>query len=139
MKDIVITLPEKLWYYICSGRKKIELRKRIPEEFDINFSRVWVIRKGSSQIMGYFNIESFREDHEYMKRIVDIAIAAAVSEQFVRSYYQGYKKACIWKIRPVYQSTKPIDSFVEFGMRTNPQSFVYVDGPMHNLYVHRVQ
>ena len=139
MKDIVITLPERIWYCICSGGKKIELRKRIPEEFDINFSKVWVIRKGSSQIMGYFNIESFREDQEYMKRIVDIAIAAVVSVEFVRSYYQGYKKACIWNIGPVYKSDMLYDRYAMFGMKHNPQSFVYVDGPMHNLYVHRVQ
>lgn len=139
MKDIVITLPEKLWYLICTGRKKIELRKSIPVEFDKDFSRCWVIRKGSSQILGYFYIESFSEDQEYMKRIDVIAKAAAVSVQFVRSYYQGYRKACIWNIGPVYHSDRQYERFVMLGLKHNPQSFVYVDGPMHNLYVHRVQ
>lgn len=139
MKDIVITLPEKLWYFICSGRKKIELRKSIPIEFDKDINKCWVIKKGTSRVMGFFYIESFREDREYMKRIVDMAIAAAVSEQFVRSYYQGYQKACIWNIGPVYQSIRPYDRLDEFGMKRNPQAFVYVDEPKHKLYLRRVQ
>lgn len=139
MKDIAITLPEKLWYYICSGRKKIELRKSIPVEFDKDINKCWVIKKGSSRVMGFFFIESFREDKEYMKRIVDVAIAAAVSEQFVRSYYQGYQKAYIWKIGWVCQSIGQYDRFEVLGLKYNPQSFVYVDRTKLKVSLRRVQ
>lgn len=139
MKDIVITLPERLWYLICTGRKKLELRKSIPVEFDLDFSRCWVVLKGTSYVAGYFYLDSFREDYEYIQQIDVIAKAAAVSVQFVRSYYQGSEKACIWNIGPVCQFSRLYDRFYLFGMKHNPQSFVYVDGPMHNLYVQRVQ
>lgn len=139
MKDIAITLPEKLWYLICSGQKKIELRKRIPVKFDPFICRCWVMKKGTAKVLGFFFIESFHEDLKFRERINEIANDAAVSVEFVETYYQGYQKACIWKIGPVYQSTEPIDSFVEFGMRTNPQSFVYVDEPKHKLRFLRIQ
>lgn len=139
MKDIAITLSEKLWYFICSGRKKIELRKSIPVEFDKDINKCWVIKKGSSMVMGFFFIESFREDKEYMKRIVDVAIAAAVSEQFVKSYYQGYQKAYIWKIGWVCQSIGKYDRFEVLGLKYNPQSFVYVDRTKLKVSLRRVQ
>lgn len=139
MKDIVITLPEKLWYFICSGRKKIELRKSIPVEFDIEVNKCWVVQKGTSRIVGYFYIDSFREDSEYMQQIDVIAKAAAVSVQFVRSYYHGCPKARIWNIGPVYQCCGQYDRFDVFGMKYNPQSFVYVGEPMHEVYRHQVQ
>ena len=139
MKDIVITLPEELWNLICSERKKIELRKSIPIEFDKDINKCWVIKKGTSRVVGFFYIESFHEDLKFRERIDEITNDAAVSVEFVETYYQGYQKACIWKIGPVYQSTKPIDRFVEFGMRTNPQSFVYVDEPKHKLSFLRIQ
>lgn len=139
MKDIAITLPEKLWYFICSGRKKIELRKCIPIKFDPFINRCWVMEKGTTRVLGFFFIESFHKDWNFRERIDEIANDAAVSVKFVETYYQGNRKAYIWKIGPVYQSSKPIDSFVEFGMRTNPQSFVYVDEPKHKLRFIRVQ
>lgn len=139
MKDIVITLPEELWNSICTGQKKIELRKSIPLLFDNYFNRCWVVQKGTSRVVGYFRIKVFGMYRDYQEHIETIAKDAAVSVPFVKSYYQGHKNAYIWFIGHVYQANRQYERFVLFGIKNNPQSYVYVDGPTHKLNVHQVQ
>lgn len=125
--DIVITLPSSLWNKIVSGKKTIELRKSFPKLFDVDVDKVYVILKGTPQIVGCFYVRSF--EWFYARSIRDfepILAQISVPRQWIVNYV-GYSSAVyLWHIRYVRSFPRALDRSVVWNMNTNPQSFVYI-------------
>lgn len=125
--DIAITLPSALWDKIVSGDKTIELRKNFPKNFDVDVDKVYVILKGTTQIAGFFYVNSFEWFYaKSVRDFVPILHKISVPRQWVINYV-GYSSAVyLWHIREVYTFPRPLDRSVVWNMYTNPQSFFYV-------------
>lgn len=125
--DIAITLPNSLWDKIVSGKKTIELRKNFPKFFDVDVDKVFVILKGTPQIVGFFYVRSF--EWTYAKGLLDdksILLKISVPRQWIANYIGDIHVVYLWHIREVYTFPRPLDRSIVWNMYTNPQSFVYV-------------
>lgn len=125
--DIAITLPKSLWDKIVSGEKSIELRKNQPYHFDIDFDRVYVVLKGSSDIVGYFNIAEFvatspsclMTSQNWLRKI-------AVSQDWISHYIEGASLVHLWFIGKVFQYKEPLSRPFTMKLSNNPQSYIYL-------------
>lgn len=125
--DIAITLPKSLWDKIVSGEKSIELRKTRPYHFDIDFDRVYVVIKGSNDIVGYFNITDFMGTspsclmtcHNWLRKI-------AVAQDWISNYIEGATSVHLWFIGKVFQFQKPLYRPFTLKLSNNPQGFIYL-------------
>lgn len=125
--DIAITLPLDLWKKIVSGEKSIELRKNFPKDFDVNTDRVYVIRKGTKLIAGYFRVISFEAvSAERIKYFGPILDKISVPRQWILKYVGYSSMVYLWHIGDVVQFSKPINRDYYWKMQSNPQSFVYL-------------
>lgn len=126
--DIVITLPQTLWKKIVSGEKSIELRKNFPKMFRVNSDKIYVILKGTTRVAGYFHVSSF--EYFYAESISDfdpIIDKISIPKQWIINYV-GYSSAVyLWHIRNVHCFVKLINRRSVWNLKTNPQSYVYVN------------
>lgn len=125
--DIAITLTKSLWKKIVSGEKTIELRKTRPYHFDIDFDRVYVVLKGSSDIVGYFYINGFiattpsilMTSQNWLRKI-------AVSQDWLSNYIEGVSLVLLWFIGKVVQYKEPLSRPFTMKLSNNPQSYIYL-------------
>lgn len=126
--DIAITLPRSLWDKIVSGEKTIELRKNFPKMFRVNSDKIYVILKGTKKIAGYFQVSSF--EYFYAESVSDfdpILSKISVPRQWIIGYV-GYSSAVyLWHIRYVHPFVRLIERRSVWNIKTNPQSYVYVN------------
>lgn len=126
--DIAITLPLDLWKKIVSGEKSIELRKNFPKMFRVNSNKIYVILKGTKQVAGFFQVSSF--EYFYAESVRDfepILAEISVPRQWIVNYV-GYSSAVyLWHIRYVHAFVRLIERRSVWNMKTNPQSYVYVN------------
>lgn len=133
MNDIAITLPLTLWVKICSGEKRFEFRKSIPQRFDNENSRCYVILKGTNLVAGYLCLSTFTQmpNNDYnLQKALELAKAPF---GWVWAYYSNSPKICAWKISHVYYYKERINVRLLLGLMRNPQSYVYVDRPSLNI------
>lgn len=126
--DIAITLPQDLWKKIVSGEKSIELRKNFPKDFDVTTDRVYVIWKGTTLIAGYFVVSSF--EYLYAESILDFERFLAeisVPIPWIVNYCGFSSVVYLWHIRYVNPFVNLVDRRSVWNIKTNPQSFVYVN------------
>lgn len=124
MKDIAITLPRKIWDKIVAGEKTIELRKRIPGDFDVAESRCYVIEKGKKAVIGRLSLEFCRMRNDGFNRAL-LQSRACVPCTWIEKYYEGHEYMCVWHIR----SCKMYKYYIEIealGLNASPQSYTYV-------------
>lgn len=125
--DIAITLPKSLWDKIVSGEKSIELRKNRPYHYDIDFDRVYIVLKGSNDIVGYFIIADFvatspaclMTSPNWLKQI-------AVSQEWISHYIEGATLVWLWYIGKVVQYKEPLSRPFTMKLKNNPQSYIYL-------------
>lgn len=125
--DIAITLPCTLWDKIISGEKTVELRKNFPKDFDVHTDKVFVLLKGTPQIVGFFFVSSF--EWVYAKSLLgyeSILPKISVPKQWIINYIGDSYAVYLWHIREVYTFPRPLDRSIVWNMYTNPQSFVYI-------------
>lgn len=126
--DIAITLPRSLWNKIVSGEKSIELRKVRPNLFNAWRDRVYVVTKGSNEVVGYFYIECFMAttlsclmvSHRWLEQI-------AVSQEWVSTYIEGSKLIYLWFIGKCVSFNKSADRNFDMRLKNNPQCFTYIE------------
>lgn len=125
MVDIIITLPRNLILAILMGKKSVECRKTFPK-IGFQYRRVWFVEKGTSYVRGCFTIDHVSEHHDYFKLWHEYGREIFVDEQWFNDYAKTAKKALyLWHIAKVFKCEDKIDVREYFGVRHNPQSFIY--------------
>lgn len=129
MSDIAITLSVDLWQKICSGKKPFEVRKSVPKSFDYRNDRVYVIAKGHSVVVGYFNIDFFARNQDPRKIWEKYSEKIGVDNVWWWKWVSNSRYIHVWMIRRVrhFNVYEPIESFL--GLQYSPQSYVYVARP----------
>ena len=125
--NIIITLPHYLWAHICIGTKKIELRKKIPLNFQTNESKCFVVLKGTHRIIGWFTISQFTKMPTPKPCTPDFAKALCVPRNWVDEYLKKSDYCYCWHIKDVYAYKQRVDIKENFEIHSNPQSYVYTD------------
>lgn len=124
MADIAITLPLKLWDKIVAGKKTIELRKRIPKDFDIAEDWCYVVEKGKKRVLGRMTLTFCRmKNDEYNRALVQAG--AGVPGTWIEKYYKGHRMMCLWCIKGCKEYSDNI-GIGFLGIASAPQSYVYV-------------
>lgn len=126
--DIAITLPSSLWNKIVSGEKSIELRKNRPNVFNPFRDRVYVVTKGSTEIVGYFYVACFMAttpsilmtSHNWLKQI-------AVSQDWISNYVKNSVLVYLWHIEKCIPFHKSDDRNFDMRLKNNPQCFTYME------------
>lgn len=127
MENIVITLPEGLWNSIKRGKKTIELRKSIPVKFDNNYSKCYVILKGTRNVVGYFYINLFHKILKNSSVIKYLPKLACITEDWILKYYQNKDYVTCWHIGKVYEFewVEYAEELIE--SKPNPQAYYYTN------------
>lgn len=124
--DIAITLPKFLWEQICSGEKQYECRKSIPRNFFRDTDKVFVILKGSTDVVGWFEITRFLSCVEVDEVKEKYLNKLGIIEEWLDEYAKHEDVLQLWEINPVvYEFSKPQNRESFLGIRNNPQSYVY--------------
>lgn len=124
--NIVITLPKYLCQEIIAGRKKIEIRKNFPKKFRLLVDKVYVIQKGTHNIVCSFTIQTI-EVHSNPYFLWNVAEdLICVSWDWFYKYVE--KSSCFyaWVIGSVTTYHSILDARLFLGIYKNPQSFCYV-------------
>lgn len=125
MTEIMITLPHSLWSAIVAGNKSVECRKLFPK-FRQYPVKVWVVEKRSRFVAGFFYVfafSEFRRASELWKLYGD---SIGVSASWFLKYAEKCRHALyLWHISEVFVCSGNYDIEEYFGVRKNPQSFVY--------------
>lgn len=124
MADIAITLPRNLWDKIVAGEKTIELRKRIPKDFDIAEDWCYVVEKGTRRVLGRMTLSFSRVENDGLNREL-VKVCACVPCEWVEKYYKGHAYMCLWYITCRFEFKYDI-GIGFLGLHSAPQSFAYV-------------
>ena len=125
--DIAITLPKSLWDKIVSGEKSIELRKSKPIDYLLDFDRVYVVIKGSTDIVGYFYITDFvATSPSCLMTLHNALTKIAVSQDWISHYIEGETLVYLWYIGKVFQYSEPLYRPFTLKLSNNPQSYIYL-------------
>lgn len=127
MANIIITLPRKLWWAIEHGYKTYECRKSCPL-IKYNQSKVYVVEKGTTKVIGCFTIDSIVASNDFAMIWQKYGKKLFIDRDWFLKYVTGYKRLIhLWKIGAVYKFEQTIDLEEVFGVKHNPQSFIYTD------------
>lgn len=123
--DIAITLPKKLWEKIVSGEKVCELRKECPRRFTMGSNVVYVILKGTKDVVGYFTILSMSpvriNDAVRCKNLI------CADAGWIAKYLDyGNQKGYLWIVGDVNVFFPHSKNIVDLHLKSNPQSFCYI-------------
>lgn len=125
--NIVITLPQKLWWAIMLGNKTYECRKSFPQ-IQLKHSKVYVVIKGTTKVAGYFTIDSILSTNDFNAVWRNQGSKLFIDWEWFNKYVKNYKRLLhLWKISRVYSFDDTVDLEEYFGIKHNPQSFVYTN------------
>lgn len=127
MANVIITLPRVLWWAIEKGPKMYEIRKRKPQ-VEIGKTKIYVVGKGTTKILGYFTLDSFIQSNDPYLLYKQVGKKIWVDWQWYNKYVQDHKGSIYaWKIREVYKCEDTVDLEEYFGVKKNPQSYIYTN------------
>lgn len=125
MANIVITLPQKLWWAISHGFKTYECRKTLPKGLHAK-GKVYVVIKGTTKVAGCFTVDSFYSTNNFGEAWRYMGKKLFVERQWFVKYVVGHKGMIhLWQIGKVWTFDEVIDLEEYFGIKKNPQSYVY--------------
>lgn len=125
--NIVITLPVNLIAEILEGRKKFEIRTKIPANFNIYRDVVYVVQKGTHKVILYFTIVKFITGLDLNKNARYIAKKAAVLTGWLKAYAENKSIILAWEIGCYCKLTDCSEVYKQLGIKTNPQSYIYTE------------
>lgn len=123
--NVVITLPRNLITAIVSGAKTIEFRKSYPKDFDCRQDCVFVIEKGTRNVVAYFCVSDFQYESNPVEIWRDYSIQIGVPFFWFMAYAHRCRAYYLWRIRKAAYLYTPLDRGLSLGLTTNPQSYVY--------------
>lgn len=125
--NILITLPSYLIQAILDGKKHVEVRTKLPNKFNTDTDVVFVVEKGTHNVPIMFSIRQFvifdSNDHALMDAKKD----AAVSYKWLFESCCKHQQICLWEIGRVCEFKFPDQMATWLNIKTNPQSFTYID------------
>lgn len=124
--DILITLPLNLIDYIMTGQKTTELRSVCPAKFNCERDVVYVVAKGTNNIMLSFTVRAFVRYDDCMGFWIDCGNSVCVDYLWVRRYAENKRVLYAWEIDTVTHIVPHLDAKEHFNIKSNPQSFIYV-------------
>lgn len=125
--NIIITLPHELCEEILIGHKIYEARKAIPRDFEIENDRVYMVEKGSNNVVGFFTIAEFCSITPSPRNLDNIKVGCCVSSEYLYKYYRHYDKAILWRIRSYFRFARPLSLSRMFDKDKAPQSYFYTN------------
>lgn len=123
--DVVITLPKKLIHAIVSGTKTIEFRKSYPKDFDCRNDCVYIIEKGTQNVVAFFLVSDFQFEYDLVEIWRNYSIQLGVPFFKILTYAPRCRTYYLWRIRKAAYLYTPLDRELSFGLTTNPKGFVY--------------
>ena len=123
--NVVITLPKNLITAIVSGAKTIEFRKSYPKDFDCRKDCVYIIEKGTRNVVAFFLVSDFQYETNPVEIWRDYSIQIGVPFFWFMAYAPRCRAYYLWRIRKASYLYTPLDREFSFGLTTNPQGFVY--------------
>lgn len=125
--DIAITLPHEYWNLIVSGVKTIELRKNNPHLMNKSTDRVYVVIKGTTDVVGFFYFDSTTATTpNVVLNSEHILKQIAVPKSWIQGYLEGCSLVYLWGIGKVFVFDKPYSRDSYLNINSNPQSYVYL-------------
>ena len=124
--DIVITLPRILIYKIKKGSKKVEIRKSFPKEFDFEEDCVFVVEKGTKNVVMSFDVIKVSTADNPALAWDYCGSQMGIPYEWLREYATPGKELYIWHIGDVHEFAKPFPLEETFFIKRAPQSYCYV-------------
>lgn len=125
--NVVITLPENLIAAIVSGAKTIEFRKSYPKDFDCRNDCVYIIEKGTRNVVAYFLVSDFQYENDPVEIWRNYSIQIGVPFFWFMAYAPRCRSYYLWRIRKASYLYTPLDRELSFGLTTNPKDYVYTE------------
>lgn len=125
--NIVITLPSNLIEAIIAGKKTAELRKVWPKLFNPDTDVVYVIKKGTKNIVAWFKIRSFVKTTMYYDAWKWYGRKLNIDYLWYADYITPNKPIVFWMIEKAGRFKKSIDREKSLHLNKNPQQFFYTD------------
>lgn len=125
--NIVITLPTDLIDAILSGKKSIEIRSKMPLNFETGKDVVYVCQKGFQRVPLFFTIKKFSiYKHDY---IGDLALSerASVPVKWVSDYRDKHAVVYAWVIGYVCKLAYADEVWQHINIKHNPQCYSYTN------------
>lgn len=123
--NIVITLPKVLIDAIVSRRKQIEFRKNFPKHFNTIDDWVYVIEKGTKNVVARFHVTYFQKEYDPIEVWHTYGRSIWVDFNWFMRYTSTAKVYYLWHISEPEYLEKPLHRGIFFGFSSNPQSFAY--------------
>ena len=128
--NIVITLPSHLIDAIISGEKTIEISKTKPRNFEISSDWVYVVERGTKDVVIAFSVRYFSYYHNNLMAWHYCKDKCGISEMQFRQYTDNARYIVLWHICVVQTFSVPVDLVEELGVSRAPQSYCYVKDPL---------
>lgn len=125
--NILITLPSYLIQAILDGKKNVEVRTKLPIKFNTDTDVVFVVEKGTHNVPLMFSIRQFVFFDNWYHALMDAKIDAAVSFKWLYEYCNKHQQICLWEIGRICEFQFPDHMAQWLDIKTNPQSFSYID------------
>lgn len=124
--DIAITLPAHLIELIMTGKKRIEIRKNMPRKFNCKFNRVYICKKGTRNVVGYFTVKQFERTQNYYGAWEKYSTLMGIDYNYYQHYVTNSRCIYLWHIKDVCLYLPMINTELLLGTLNNPQSYCYV-------------
>lgn len=125
--NILITLPSYLIQAILDGRKNVEVRSLLPSKFNTDRDVVFVVEKGTHNVPIMFSIRRFDIFDSSYHGFLDAKKDAGVTWKWLFEYSSKHQQICLWEIGRVCLFKFPDQMATWLNIKTNPQSFTYID------------
>lgn len=125
--DIMITLPKDLIDKILSGEKTIEVRKNYPRVFNRNYNWVYVVQKGTRNVVLKFEVVKFYFcGKERLWQVFETG-KICIDFDWLKKYAERSDRFVCWYIGRI-KSLIGLDATLDdYNVKTAPQSFVYLE------------
>lgn len=124
--DILITLPKNLIQRIREGKKDIELRKNYPRKFDTKIDFVFVVEKGTHDVVLSFRVQNFVPIYPPYDYDMLYPWLGGVNRTWINRYLCFAKVAYLWYISDTHYIGNGKLKIEELGIKTAPQSYAYI-------------
>lgn len=124
--NIVITLPNSLCNAIIKGVKDVEVRKSFPKHFDCKKDLVYVIKKGTNDVVLAFSVRKFVKYEDTDLLWHDFSHTIGVPYVCFDKYANNCKCLYAWIIDRVFPFRPALNSINFLNIDHNHQYFVYV-------------